>query len=85
MPQKWILYLVCDLYAVTNKKPHHLLITKLKKFKGAPSFVRRTQWTVEQLRQVNGINPNKVSSFIAYPCLYRESIYLSIYSDYLSV
>lgn len=45
--------------SVTNKRPAQLLITKVKKFSGSTSFTRRSQWTVEQLRQVNGINPNK--------------------------
>lgn len=45
---------------VTNTSPHQLLITKVKQFSGSPSFTRRSQWTVEQLKQVNGINPNKV-------------------------
>ncbi|XP_058469513.1 syntaxin binding protein 6 (amisyn), like [Solea solea] len=47
--------------SVTNTRPHQLLITKVKKFSGSPTFTRRTQWTVEQLKQVNGINPNKDS------------------------
>ncbi|XP_042359657.1 syntaxin binding protein 6 (amisyn), like [Plectropomus leopardus] len=47
--------------SVTNTRPHQLLITKVKRFGGASSFTRRSQWTVEQLRQVNGINPNKDS------------------------
>ncbi|XP_032366188.1 syntaxin-binding protein 6 isoform X2 [Etheostoma spectabile] len=45
--------------SVTNTRPHQLLITKVKRFGGSSSFTRRSQWTVEQLRQVNGINPNK--------------------------
>lgn len=47
--------------SVTNKRPHQLLITKVKQFEGSSSFQSRSQWTVEQLRQVNGINPNKDS------------------------
>lgn len=47
--------------SVTNSRPHQLHITKVKRFSGSPSFTRRSQWTVEQLRQVNGINPNKDS------------------------
>ncbi|XP_035534743.1 syntaxin binding protein 6 (amisyn), like [Morone saxatilis] len=47
--------------SVTNTRPHQLLITKVKRFGGSSSFTRRSQWTVEQLRQVNGINPNKDS------------------------
>lgn len=53
-----IFYIVC---VVTNTRPQQLLITKVKQFVGSSAFTRRSQWTVEQLRQVNGINPNKVS------------------------
>ncbi|POI27445.1 hypothetical protein CIB84_008805, partial [Bambusicola thoracicus] len=45
----------------TNKKPAQASITKVKQFEGSTSFVRRTQWMLEQLRQVNGIDPNKDS------------------------
>ncbi|XP_067097886.1 syntaxin binding protein 6 (amisyn), like [Osmerus mordax] len=45
--------------SVTNKRPAQLLVTKVKKFSGSSSFTRRSQWIIEQLRQVNGINPNK--------------------------
>ncbi|XP_041831832.1 syntaxin binding protein 6 (amisyn), like isoform X2 [Melanotaenia boesemani] len=47
--------------SVTNSRPNQLLITKVKQFRGSSSFTRRSQWSVEQLRQVNGINPNKNS------------------------
>ncbi|XP_020512377.1 syntaxin binding protein 6 (amisyn), like [Labrus bergylta] len=47
--------------SVTNTRPHQLLVTKVKQFEGSSSFTRRSQWTVDQLRQVNGINPNKDS------------------------
>ncbi|XP_029903003.1 syntaxin binding protein 6 (amisyn), like isoform X2 [Myripristis murdjan] len=47
--------------SVTNTRPPQLVITKVKRFRGSPAFIRRSQWTVEQLRQVNGINPNKDS------------------------
>nr|XP_020444306.1 syntaxin-binding protein 6-like isoform X4 [Monopterus albus] len=46
--------------SVTNTRPHQLLITKVKKFGDSSSFTRRSQWMVEQLQQVNGINPNKI-------------------------
>ncbi|XP_056219544.1 syntaxin binding protein 6 (amisyn), like isoform X2 [Seriola aureovittata] len=46
--------------SVTNTRPHQLLITKVKQFGGSSSFTRRSQWTVEQLRQVNGINQRKI-------------------------
>ncbi|XP_031437629.1 syntaxin binding protein 6 (amisyn), like isoform X2 [Clupea harengus] len=45
--------------SATNKLPAQLFITKVKQFEGSPRFAKRSQWTVEQLRQVNGINPNK--------------------------
>lgn len=45
---------------VTNKKPSHVSITKVKQFQGSSAFVKRSQWTIDQLRQVNGIDPNKV-------------------------
>ncbi|KPP64108.1 syntaxin-binding protein 6-like [Scleropages formosus] len=44
---------------LTNKKPPQLSITKVKQFEGSSSFARRSQWTVDQLRQVNGIDPNR--------------------------
>ncbi|XP_077407970.1 syntaxin binding protein 6 (amisyn), like [Vanacampus margaritifer] len=47
--------------SVTNTRPHQLLISKVKRFSGSLAFTRTSQWTVEQLRQVNGINPNKDS------------------------
>ncbi|XP_031597541.1 syntaxin binding protein 6 (amisyn), like isoform X3 [Oreochromis aureus] len=46
--------------SVTNTRPPQLLITKVKRFGGSSSFIRRSQWRVEQLQQVNGINPNKI-------------------------
>lgn len=49
------------IFAVTNKKPALVSITKVKQFEGTTSFVRRSQWMLEQLRQVNGIDPNRVS------------------------
>ncbi|XP_049561312.1 syntaxin-binding protein 6 isoform X1 [Orcinus orca] len=48
--------------AVTNKKPTQASITKVKQFEGSTSFVRRSQWMLEQLRQVNGIDPNRDSA-----------------------
>ncbi|NWZ65076.1 STXB6 protein, partial [Acrocephalus arundinaceus] len=53
-----ICFSVCS---VTNKKPAQASITKVKQFEGSTSFVRRTQWMLEQLRQVNGIDPNRDS------------------------
>uniref|UniRef100_A0A8D0RZG6 Syntaxin binding protein 6 n=1 Tax=Sus scrofa TaxID=9823 RepID=A0A8D0RZG6_PIG len=48
--------------SVTNKKPTQASITKVKQFEGSTSFVRRSQWMLEQLRQVNGIDPNRDSA-----------------------
>ncbi|NWU11146.1 STXB6 protein, partial [Cephalopterus ornatus] len=53
-----ICFFICS---VTNKKPAQASITKVKQFEGSTSFVRRTQWMLEQLRQVNGIDPNRDS------------------------
>ncbi|NXJ47806.1 STXB6 protein, partial [Spizaetus tyrannus] len=58
------LSVICFFYfirSVTNKKPAQASITKVKQFEGSTSFVRRTQWMLEQLRQVNGIDPNRDS------------------------
>ncbi|KAF5909601.1 syntaxin-binding protein 6 isoform X1, partial [Clarias magur] len=43
----------------TNKKPAEISITKVKQFEGSSAFVRRSQWSLDQLRQVNGIDPNR--------------------------
>ncbi|KAJ8356494.1 hypothetical protein SKAU_G00192880 [Synaphobranchus kaupii] len=43
--------------SVTKKKPQQLYITKVKQFEGSSSFAKRSQWMVEQLQQVNGIDP----------------------------
>ncbi|KAK0150268.1 Syntaxin-binding protein 6 [Merluccius polli] len=45
--------------SVTNKKPSQLSLTKVKQFQGSSAFTRRSQWTIDQLRQINGIDPNK--------------------------
>ncbi|KAM3918666.1 syntaxin-binding protein 6 [Leptodactylus fuscus] len=47
--------------SVTNKRPSQVYITKVKQFEGSTGFVRRSQWTLDQLRQVNGIDPNRES------------------------
>ncbi|KAE8587512.1 hypothetical protein XENTR_v10022001 [Xenopus tropicalis] len=47
--------------SVTNKRPAQVYITKVKQFEGATSFVRRSQWMLEQLRQVNGTDANRES------------------------
>ncbi|XP_072296260.1 syntaxin-binding protein 6-like isoform X2 [Eucyclogobius newberryi] len=46
--------------SVTKSKPQQLYISKVKK--SGASILRRSQWTVEELRQVNGINPLKDSA-----------------------
>ncbi|NWT66282.1 STXB6 protein, partial [Prunella himalayana] len=56
------LSVICfSICSVTNKKPAQASITKVKQFEGSTSFVKRTQWMLEQLRQVNGIDPNRDS------------------------
>lgn len=75
-----IICCVWSVYLVTNTKPHQLLITKVKKFGDSSSFTGRSQWTVEQLRQVNGINPNKVSRIHAFYLIIRYMICININS-----
>lgn len=55
----WCVFIVF-VPTVTNKKPSHVSITKVKQFQGSSAFVKRSQWTINQLQQVNGIDPNKV-------------------------
>ncbi|KAJ8411864.1 hypothetical protein AAFF_G00155020 [Aldrovandia affinis] len=52
-------YMTFICLSVTNKKPSLVSITKVKQFEGSSSFVKRSQWTIEQLRQLNGIDPNR--------------------------
>src|SRR4029434_4482997 len=49
-----------------KKKPCQVSITKVKKFAGSSVFVRRSQWSIDLLRQVNGIDPNRVSRALPY-------------------
>uniref|UniRef100_A0A3B4AFT1 Exocyst complex component Sec3 PIP2-binding N-terminal domain-containing protein n=1 Tax=Periophthalmus magnuspinnatus TaxID=409849 RepID=A0A3B4AFT1_9GOBI len=51
---------LCGVCSVTKNKPQKLYIIKVKR-SGDSGFTRRSQWTVEELRQVNGINPHKDS------------------------
>lgn len=66
------LFVFSFFVAVTNKKPSHVSITKVKQFQGSSAFVKRSQWTMEQLRQVNGIDSNKVS-FVPFLRLFPPS------------
>ncbi|KAM4542700.1 syntaxin-binding protein 6 isoform 1-T1 [Odontesthes bonariensis] len=52
-------YMTFICVSVTNKKPSSVSITKVKQFQGSSAFIKRSQWTIDQLRQVNGIDPNK--------------------------
>lgn len=45
--------------SVANSQPAQVLITKIKRYPATRQFAKRSQWSVEQLRQVNGINPDK--------------------------
>ncbi|XP_051502262.1 syntaxin-binding protein 6-like [Myxocyprinus asiaticus] len=49
--------------SVTNKKPTKVFITKVKQFQGSTSFVRRSQWIIGQLQQVNGIDIRDCAEF----------------------
>ncbi|KAG7220747.1 hypothetical protein INR49_031990 [Caranx melampygus] len=69
-------YVTFICVSVTNTRPHQLLVTKVKQFGGSSSFTKRSQWTVEKLRQVNGINPNKwVASSSADKCIFVQVLY----------
>ncbi|KAA0711493.1 Syntaxin-binding protein 6 [Triplophysa tibetana] len=50
--------------SVTNKKPIQVNITKVKQFQGLSSFVRRSQWSIIQLREVNAVDSTRVSTYI---------------------
>ncbi|XP_043074607.1 syntaxin binding protein 6 (amisyn), like isoform X1 [Puntigrus tetrazona] len=52
-------YLTYLCLSVTNSRPAQVLITKVKRYRGTRQLAKRSQWSVEQLRQVNGINPEK--------------------------
>ncbi|XP_036006489.1 syntaxin-binding protein 6 isoform X1 [Fundulus heteroclitus] len=52
-------YMTFICLSVTNKKPSHVSLTKVKQFQGSSAFTKRSQWTIDQLRQVNGIDSNK--------------------------
>ncbi|XP_015258387.1 PREDICTED: syntaxin-binding protein 6 isoform X2 [Cyprinodon variegatus] len=52
-------YMTFICLSVTNKKPSHVSLTKVKQFQGSSAFVKRSQWNIDQLRQVNGIDSNK--------------------------
>ncbi|XP_051501157.1 syntaxin-binding protein 6-like isoform X2 [Myxocyprinus asiaticus] len=54
-------YLTFLCLSVTNTRPAQIFITKVKKYPSSRQFSKRSQWSVEQLRQVNGINQNKDS------------------------
>lgn len=50
-----------DIFStVTEKKPFRVSITKVKQFYGQSDFVKRSQWTIDQLQQVNGMDSSKV-------------------------
>uniref|UniRef100_H3DIM7 Syntaxin binding protein 6 (amisyn) n=1 Tax=Tetraodon nigroviridis TaxID=99883 RepID=H3DIM7_TETNG len=51
-------YMTFICLSVTNKKPAHVSLTKVKQFQGSSAFVKR-QWTLDQLWQVNGIRPQQ--------------------------
>ncbi|XP_066532382.1 syntaxin binding protein 6 (amisyn), like [Hoplias malabaricus] len=45
--------------SVRNKRPVEVFITKVKQYPGSSHFTKRSQWSVEQLRRVDGNNPDK--------------------------
>ncbi|XP_076021710.1 syntaxin-binding protein 6 isoform X1 [Genypterus blacodes] len=52
-------YMTFICLSVTNKKPTSVSLTKVKQFPGSSGFVKRSQWTIDQLRQINGIDSSK--------------------------
>ncbi|XP_051511466.1 syntaxin binding protein 6 (amisyn), like [Myxocyprinus asiaticus] len=54
-------YLTFLCLSVTNTRPAQIFITKVKKYPGSRQFSKRSRWSIEHLRQVNGIYPNKDS------------------------
>uniref|UniRef100_A0A9J8AKX9 Syntaxin binding protein 6 (amisyn), like n=2 Tax=Cyprinus carpio TaxID=7962 RepID=A0A9J8AKX9_CYPCA len=52
-------YITYLCLSVTNSRPAQVLITKVKRYRGTRQLAKRSQWSMEQLRQVNGINPDK--------------------------
>lgn len=63
---------------VTEKKPFRVSITKVKQFYGQSDFVKRSQWTIDQLQQVNGIDSSKVGYVFAVR-FFRVHIYFPSY------
>ncbi|MCJ8744081.1 hypothetical protein PDJAM_G00102040 [Pangasius djambal] len=47
--------------SVTNKKPTQVFITKVKQFEFSPQFEKRSHWSLDQLRRVDGTDPDKDS------------------------
>ncbi|XP_059908686.1 syntaxin-binding protein 6 isoform X2 [Gadus macrocephalus] len=52
-------YMTFICLSVTNRKPSQLSITKVKQFVGSSAFTKRSMWTIDQLQQINGIDPNR--------------------------
>lgn len=54
-------YITFLCLSVTNRKPTQVFITKVKQFEFSPQFEKRSQWSLDQLRRVDGIDPDKDS------------------------
>ncbi|KAK3516996.1 hypothetical protein QTP70_029976, partial [Hemibagrus guttatus] len=54
-------YITFLCLSVTNKKPTQVFITKVKQFEFSPQFEKRSHWSLDQLRRVDGIDPDKDS------------------------
>uniref|UniRef100_A0AAZ3QK57 Syntaxin binding protein 6 (amisyn) n=1 Tax=Oncorhynchus tshawytscha TaxID=74940 RepID=A0AAZ3QK57_ONCTS len=48
---------------VTNKKPSHVSITKVKQFPGSSSFAKRSMWTIDQLRQPFHLGKSHIDTY----------------------
>ncbi|XP_017311111.1 syntaxin binding protein 6 (amisyn), like [Ictalurus punctatus] len=54
-------YITFLCLSVTNRKPTQVFITKVKQFEFSPQFEKRSHWSLDQLRRVDGIDPDKDS------------------------
>ncbi|XP_062857591.1 syntaxin binding protein 6 (amisyn), like [Trichomycterus rosablanca] len=47
--------------SVTNRKPPQVFLTKVKRYEFSPGFEKRSQWSLEELRRVDGVDPEQDS------------------------
>ncbi|KAI5609445.1 syntaxin-binding protein 6, partial [Silurus asotus] len=54
-------YITFLCLSVTNKRPTEVFLTKVKQFEISAELEKRSQWSLEQLRRVDGIDSDKDS------------------------